>query len=243
MDSRVYFEMASQEDTHWWFVARRAILDRVLSGLKLPGDSTILDVGCGTGGNLSLLSRYGRVHALEMNEAAREYSLRRGIGEVRQGRLPDDIPYPDSYFDLVVLLDTLEHVKPEREALQSVANKLKPGGTLLITVPAFPILWGPHDVRHHHKRRYTQGRLRRLLPEAGLTLGYLTYFNTLLFPIILSVRLLQKITGADSNRGLKTPPPFINSILTRIFASERFAVGRWYVPFGLSLLARVHKPE
>ncbi len=243
METHVYSEMASLEDTHWWFVARRAILDRVLTGLKLPADASILDVGCGTGGNLSLLSRYGRVHALEMNKAAREHSLRRGIGEICLGRLPDDIPYPDSQFDLIVLLDTLEHVEPDREALQSVANKLKPGGTLLITVPAFPLLWGPHDIRHHHKRRYTQGSLRRLFPEAGLILSYLTYFNTLLFPIILSVRLLQKISGADSNRGLKVPPPFINSILTRIFASERFAVGRWYVPFGLSLLARARKPE
>lgn len=243
MEPIVYSEMAALEDTHWWFVARRQILGHVISGLDLPRDADILDAGCGTGGNLALLSKYGRVSALEMNEAAREHSVRRGIGEVRYGRLPDEIPYPDSQFDLIVLLDTLEHVEPDSQSLAAVAGKLKPGGAVLITVPAFPILWGPHDVRHHHKRRYTRSRLRLLLPEAGLSLSYLTYFNFLLFPVILAVRLFQKITGADSNQGLKAPPPFLNSILSRIFASERCAVGRFYVPFGLSLLALARKPE
>lgn len=242
MEPVVYSEMAALEDTHWWFVARRRILGHVISGLELPRDADILDVGCGTGGNLALLSKYGRVSALEMNEAAREYSLQRGICEVRYGRLPDEIPYPDSQFDLIVLLDILEHVEPDSQSLAAVAGKLKPGGAMLITVPAFPILWGPHDVRHHHKRRYTQSRLQRLFPEAGLFLSFLTHFNTLLFPIILGVRLVQKITGADSNQGLKVPPPFLNTMLSRIFASERFAVGRFYVPFGLSLLALARKP-
>ena len=175
---------------------------------------------------------------MELDATARELANQRKRGEVLAGSLPDAIPYPAQSFDLVVLLDVLEHIEDDRACLAILATLLKPAGRILLTVPAFPMLWGPHDEAHHHKRRYRANQLRDVITQAGLQLDYISYFNTSLFPLISAIRLLQRLLPSENvARELTIPPPFINSILTALFASERLLLPRFSLPFGVSLLA------
>lgn len=242
MESNIYSLMASLEEDHWWFAARRAIAGKIIERLGLPADARILDAGCGTGGNLAMLSRYGQVEAMELDDQARKLAHAKGITRVLSGRLPDSVPYSREQFDLIVLLDVLEHVEDDKRTLAVLGDLLKPGGYLLVTVPAFPFLWSAHDEVHHHKRRYLLNELRDKVRNAGLELAYATYFNTLLFPLILGVRLLGRLRMAKSESGdLTMPPPLINRLLFTFFSCERFLLWRWPLPFGVSVLAVARK--
>ena len=242
MDRQIYARMAALEDRHWWFVARRRILERVLGQfVDLPEEATILEAGCGTGGNLPLLSRFGRVHALEPDGEARAFARAKGGPgvdyDVRPGALPGDLPFDPESFDLVVAFDVIEHVEEDVASLAALKTKLRPDGRLLMTVPAFPSLWSRHDELHHHKRRYRRGQLLERLEEAGLEPVLATHFNCLLFPPIAGIRLLQRLgggkAGSDDER---LPSPLVNRLLTWLFASERHLIGRLPLPFGVSLL-------
>ena len=236
MDAAYYAEYAAAEDAHWWFVARRRILERVLDDLRLPPDAAILEAGCGTGGNLALLARYGRLHALEIDEGAREVASRRGVTDVAAGALPRPIPFGSERFDLIAMLDVLEHVVDDRRALVNLRDRLKPGGRLLLTVPAYMFLWSRHDEVNHHQRRYTRSALVRLMRETGYDVRHATYFNTLLFPLVLGVRTLNNLLGRDEGSDLAMPSPPVNKLLTQVFASERHLIPHTALPFGVSLL-------
>src|SRR3981189_3679196 len=109
MDPSLYPRMAEVEDAHWWFASRRAIVDRILDGLDLPKDAAILEPGCGTGGNFPMLARRGHLFALDADESAVGFAQARGLAQVERGALPDQIPFGDPRFDLVVMTDVLEH--------------------------------------------------------------------------------------------------------------------------------------
>ncbi len=236
MDPSIYTKMAEIEEKHWWFVGRRQIILSTLSSLGLPEQAKILDAGCGTGGNLQLLSHFGAVKAMEMDDNARQHAIRRNMGEVLPGHLPDAISFPTNSFDLIVLLDVLEHIEDDRASLEALKTCLVADGRILITVPAFQMLWGAHDELHHHKRRYTAKQLRQTASSAGLEVEYESYFNTWLFPLIAVARLFQrnkKIDKADLN----LPPQLINASLSNLFSSERLFIPRLSLPFGVSLMA------
>lgn len=237
MDRSAYASLSAQEGTHWWFVARRAILETLISRrIALRRDAHILEAGCGTGGNLAMLSRHGRVDALEYDGEALGIAAARGIGRVESGRLPDTIGFDGRCYDLIVLLDVLEHVEQDREALAALRDRLAPGGRILLTVPAAPWLWSEHDVLHHHKRRYTAASLHAVARDAGLQVDEKGHFNALLFPVAILVRAVQRLTG----RGAATeaaPPTSLNTALRHVFAIERHLLGRVSLPFGLSLYA------
>lgn len=241
MDERIYAEMAAVEQQHWWFSARRVILEKLISGWHLPDDAQILEAGCGTGGNLAMLARHGQVYGMETDEHALELSAAKGCAQIAAGRLPEAIPFADKRFDLITLLDVLEHLDEDVAALRALRGRLKPGGFMLVTVPAYPFLWSRHDELHHHKRRYVAHGLSGVLQDAGLQVEYLSYFNTWLFPLVAAARL----TGVDSKQSgvLSMPNGFINALLTRIFASERWLLGRFSLPAGVSLLALVRNPD
>lgn len=242
MEPSIYTLMASLEASHWWFAARRAIAENIIRQLRLPPDANILDAGCGTGGNLAMLSRYGQIHAMELDDQARQMANAKGIARVLSGRLPDEVPYQQEQFDLITLLDVLEHVEDDRNTLGVLGSLLKPGGYLLISVPAFPFLWSTHDEVHHHKRRYFLGELKSKLENAGLEITYASYFNTVLFPLIFGARQLGKLRTNERESGdLTMPHPFINRLLFAVFSSERFVLGRWPLPFGVSAMAIARK--
>lgn len=237
MDAAYYEQYARVEDEHWWFRARRRIVARVLDGLGLPPDARLLEAGCGTGGNLPLLARYGTLDAFEIDDRARELAGARGVVPVRAGALPDRVPF-DGPYDAILLLDVLEHVEDDAAALAALHARLRVGGHLVLTVPAFMLLWSRHDVVNHHFRRYRRGALLARLRGAGFTVPHATYFNATLFPPIAAVRLLNRLRGVEGGSDADAlPGPALNRLLEGVFAAERFWVPQGRLPFGVSLLA------
>jgi SAM-dependent methyltransferase len=244
VDKDFYFQYAAVEDKHWWFVGRRRIIDRVIRQLKLTNDAQILEAGCGTGGNLKMLSRHGQVSAMELETTACEFANLRQVTLVKQGSLPDQIPFTAKY-DLIVILDVIEHLDDDLAALEALKSRLKPGGWLLVTVPAYQFLWSQHDEINHHKRRYTLTQLCQVTRQGGYKIKYSTYFNSFLFPAVALVRLLQKLfkveTKASISSDLNLPAKPINQLLATLFATERHFMGRIRLPFGVSALVVAEK--
>ncbi|OCQ88879.1 type 12 methyltransferase [Nostoc sp. MBR 210] len=246
MDKNFYLKYAAVEDQHWWFVGRRQIVEKLIRQLKLPNNAKILEAGCGTGGNLSMLARYGEVAAMEFDETACQLANERQVTTVRQGSLPDQIPFNDQY-DLIVILDVLEHIDDDLAALKALSSRLKPNSWLLITVPAYQFLWSYHDEINYHKRRYTLKRLKRVVRLAGYNIGYGSYFNTWLFPLVAGVRLLKNLLKldkkSDASGDLNLPAKLINKFLTFLFASERYFMNRVSLPFGVSVALMAQKNQ
>jgi len=234
--------MRNIEDRHWWFRGRRRIVSGLLERIPLDSDSKILDLGCGTGGNLQMLAGFGQVTGVELDAQALALAVERGTVPVVSGSLPDDIPFEPGSFHCVTMLDVLEHIEQDEAGLASVYRLLLTGGHLLLTVPAFRFLWGPHDEEHHHHRRYQARELRSKLRTAGFEVTHLSYFNTWLFPPIALVRLLHKwIPAGDTGMETSLPPAWLNRLLLGVFSSERPIVTRGRLPFGVSLLAVARK--
>lgn len=236
MDPKAYDQMAQLEDVHWWFVARRQILSQVLQSLPLPAQTQILEAGCGSGGNLSLLAAFGTVWGMELSESARHRAQARNIGVIQAGHLPDRIPFEGQRFHLIALLDVLEHLDQDQPALRALADRLDPAGFFLITVPAYPWLWSRHDDLNHHKRRYTRPQLLQVVEQAGLKVEQINFFNFLLFPLVAGIRLAQRALKQTESDDLTLPSPLVNWILTGIFGLERFWITRMPMPFGVSLM-------
>jgi len=240
MDRAAYDRMAEIDRDHWWFVARRGIIARLIERFRPDRRRLrILEVGAGTGSNLDLLRRYGDVEAIEPDDDARAFAEQRSGMKLKSGYLPD-VPLDDSGYDLIVLLDVLEHIPDDVGALRYLSGKLAPGGRLMVTVPASPWMWSAHDLAHHHQRRYTRAHLSRVFTAAGLRPRYATHFNMLLFPPIAAVRLLGKLTGREGGDDAMPARP-VNAILRGLFGAERHWVARFPMPFGVSM-AMVAEP-
>jgi SAM-dependent methyltransferase len=236
MERSAYAEMAAIDEGHWWYRARRRIVAQmIIRYVKPVKGANIAEIGCGTGSNLPMLELFGHVTAVEPDAQARLFAAKRSKAIVVQGKLPSDLPLIDKSLDLAVMLDVLEHVNDDVAALKAVAAKLKPDGRFLLTVPALPALWSPHDEEHHHKRRYTAKTLRDVMAKAGLKIEMMSYFNTLLFPLIAGVRWMKNLTGSKAvDTGM--PSTFTNKALEGIFAFERKFIGRLPMPVGVSLI-------
>lgn len=241
MDREVYDTMRRVERDHWWFAARRQILADRIAALHLPADAAILEVGCGTGGNLEMLSRFGRVRAIEPDAESRAYAARGGV-EVQDGLLPGGLPRFEAPFDLVAAFDVIEHVDDDLASVGALSRLLKPGGYFIATVPANAWMWSRHDELHHHKRRYALPAFRALFAQAGLTVEKATHFNTLLFPPIAAVRLVKAAMGDTAGGDDAMPSTGLNAILRRVFALERGLLGVLDLPFGVSILLVARRP-
>jgi SAM-dependent methyltransferase len=237
MERAVFERMAELDEQHWWFVARRRILASVIRRLvRPPSGARVLEVGCGTGHNLAMLGEFGKVDACELDAVARGLASDRLGRPVLEARLPDLSMFAEGSYDLIALLDVLEHVPDDRGSLEAIQRLLKPGGALVLTVPANPWMWSAHDAAHHHFRRYTTQQLADLFQNAGYQVQLLSFFNTLLFPLVAAARIVGKLLGRDSADDAM-PGTAVNTTLNAVFGLEAGLVGRLPMPFGVSLIA------
>ena len=239
MERIVYDRMAELDERHWWYRARRDVLGELIRRrISLPDDARLLEVGCGTGHNFQMLRPFGRLDALEVDDEARAIASRRLGHAVMDAPLPELVGVPTAAYDLIAMLDVLEHIEDDRAALKGLAARLRPNGRLLITVPAHPWMWSAHDEVNHHKRRYTRRTLRAAVEAAGLRLEMLSWFNSLLFPLAAAARVAGRITGKQDSDDTLPPAP-LNRLFEAVFGLERYAIGRVPLPPGVSLAAIV----
>lgn len=243
MNPTLYQEMARIQQEHWWFKARRQILQNLITSFALPDNARILEIGCGTGGNLAMLAQFGRMYGLELDDYARAHASKVSGLDIKAGDLPDNIPYDDQQFDAVCLFDVLEHVEDDTAGLLRVARLVKPGGKIFITVPAYQWLYGTHDREHQHFRRYTARGLRLKSEIAGLRVLRLGYFNTLLFPLVALSRGMERWLGSEQSYGASLPPAWLNAMLYRVFCAEWLYLRLVLFPFGTSVMGVLERRQ
>ena len=232
--------MACLESEHWWYKARREILETAVE--RLVGDSKLaLTVGVGFTREAEMLSRRARLVAMDLapiNPRCRELSLPAQADATA-------LPFKSGSFDTVFIFDVLEHIDADTQVLEEIHRVLCPMGKLLITVPAFQFLFGLQDEVSHHKRRYRKDSLKELIRGTGFKIHYATYFNTLLFPPIAAVRLFRRVFPADVEAGKSDfdmrLPGFIEAVLEKLFSFERHAIDRASLPFGISILCSARR--
>ena len=237
MERVVYDRMAELDELHWWYRARREVIAAVIHRYATPpAVARLLEVGAGTGHNLPMLARFGELDALEIDPEARALAEKRLGKTVWSAPLPELRGVPAGHYDLVGAFDVIEHIDDDDAALAALSRLLKPGGRLVLTVPAHQWMWSAHDVVNHHKRRYSKRSLRQLIERSPLRLEKIGYLNSLLFPLAVGVRLAGRLTGRDGGDDTLPPRP-VNWAFERVFAAERHLVGRLPLPPGLSLFA------
>jgi SAM-dependent methyltransferase len=233
------------EGEHWWFRARRKILRALLAQLEWPQQPRILEIGVGPGHNLlEIYPSDARLEGVEPDVELARLAAARCPVPVLQASIDRLAPgIQDGSYDGVTMFDVLEHIKDDVRALQVVNQKLKPGGRIVLSAPAYMWLWGQQDVVNQHCRRYTKGELREKLQAADFRTERMTYFNTFLFPPIAAVRVLAHIGRREPapDGDFAYVPSSSNAILFNLFASEGIFLRLFDFPFGVSVFAAARK--
>ena len=244
MQQHTYAIMDRVEHKHWWFVGRRAILESFMRGIVAKigtqGSSIrILDVGCGTGANLEMLSQFGKAEGVDVSDDALEFCRGKGLN-VQKG-LAERLPYEDSSFDVTTALDVVEHLDDDLAGLTEMFRVTKNGGYSLIFVPAFMWLWGLQDDISHHRIRYTKSQIIERLEKAGYSIERATYANWTFFAPILAGRTLMKLTGIKPESENNVNVSALNGVFGRLFSSEKFWLKNFDFPFGVSIVVVAKK--
>jgi SAM-dependent methyltransferase len=236
MEEQLYHRFYEIEDKHWWFVARRTIINYLVThSCNLQQGARMLDVGCGTGAVLAGLSKLYDTYGIDTSEVAIEYCRKRGLANVYACNL-ENFPHSSLHFDLIMMLDVIEHTDDELGTLHQAYDRLTPEGRILLTVPAYQFLWGPHDVMNKHKRRYTRKRLKIIMEQSGFVIEKLSYMNSILFPLALVQRGIQSFSAQRHKKLLVIPPASINNLLKSIFTVEMHLLRVLSFPYGLTVL-------
>ncbi len=246
MDKTLYDNIFQVEATHWWYLARRKIIfdwvERTMTTYKNP---QILDIGCGTGFNIVYLNQlgYNKVVGLDFSPDALEYCRSRQLNVLICGNA-ENLPISQRCYDLILVLDIIEHLKDDRRALSEIFRALKPDGTLIIFVPAFQFLWSFQDEISHHQRRYNAMELKEKILHAGFKLMKLSYVNSILFPVVWLGRVILRVFPKYFNITSESQmnPSWMNGILYRIFLTELPLLRFMNFPFGVSILCVCKKP-
>jgi SAM-dependent methyltransferase len=246
MQQHTYAIMDRVEDKHWWFVGRRAILEsflrRIVQDLGADRASVrILDIGCGTGANLEMLSQFGEAEGVDVSDEALEFC--RGKGLKAQTGLAEKLPFGDETFDITTALDVVEHLDDDISGLKEMYRVTKRGGYSLIFVPAFMWLWGVQDDISHHRIRYTKRQIVERLRKAGYTIERATYANWTFFAPILAGRTLMKLTGIKPESENNVNVSALNGVFGKLFGSERFWLRRFDFPFGVSIVVVARRAD
>lgn len=247
MDSTYEATYHQLEEQHWWFASRRDMVFDIIRNLHLSSEANILEIGC-SGGPLLLALRaagYHRLQGIDVSEKGIALAQERGLTEVA---LMDGahLTFPDASFDLVIASDVLEHIEDDIQALREWRRVLRPGGQLIVFVPAHPYLWSSHDEVNHHFRRYSAKALREAIKGAELQVERLAFWNfTLFFPTAI-IRLLQRVLPkhAGSPTGdLIHVPAVANTGLLRLIKSENRLLRFLDFPVGVSVFALARKSQ
>lgn len=242
MEQAAYAEHYEQEDRHWWFRGKRAVIWALVHQAHLPDKPRVLDAGCGTGRNLVEFGILGDAAGVDPSADAVAFCHRRGLDDVRLGGL-EALPFEDGEFDLLLASDVLEHVEDDRGALRELRRVAAPGASLVITAPAYQWMWSEHDDELHHLRRYTMRRLRQRVVAAGFRPVRSTYFNSILLPVVAAARLVSRLLPRRGRSDIGRTPAVLNSALERPLQLEAAVIGRgWRMPAGVSV-AMLCQPE
>ncbi len=244
MEATVYEVEAAIEESHWWFVGRRALFAREILRAGIARSARTLDIGTSTGTNLRMLRELGfrDVIGVDASEEAIRYCAGKGLAPVRKGDACA-LPFADASFDLVLATDIIEHVDDDLLALREIARVLAPGGKALITVPAFPSLWGLQDEVARHKRRYRMRPLRARIAASGLgpLRGY--HFNYLLFAPIWAARRVMAALGIRLESEAQINTPALNALFSALFSLDVRTAPWLHPPFGVSILCLAERGE
>lgn len=235
---------ARAERDHFWFRGfRRFVTPLIREAVGSRQGSAILDCGCGTGNNLSLLRQYGRPVGVDITWTGLSFAHDRGERAIAQASAMH-LPFRDAAFDLVTSFDVITtlHDEDEAAALEEMHRVLRPGGHLVVNVAALEILKGNHSVLAREVRRYSQAGLRQRLTTAGFQVLRLTYTNATITPVLAAVRLLQRVSGhKETEQEIAIPPPPLNAALSAALAVEAGALKLVNMPFGSSVIGLARK--
>jgi SAM-dependent methyltransferase len=237
MEEQAYLDLHQLEQEHWWYRGTRAVYRMLLQRYAPLCRGSVLDLGCGTGGNVELLSRWGTVIGLDPWFAALQMCPTTAVTPV-QGEA-EALPFCDGAFDLIAALGVVEHIRDDIGMLREIRRICRPGGRILVLTSAFMFLWSQHDEANRHVRRYTARELCKKARHAGLRVCYLSYQNVALFPLSVGVRLLQRafLPPGQARIDMFPVPEPINTLLARLLVLEGRLM-RWVsFPCGVSLVA------
>lgn len=224
------------EESHWWHIGRRRIIASFVKEIcdqVKDRRARILDVGCGTGANLMMLSEFGEAEGVDVSPDALTFCRERGLQNVKLGAA-ESLPYEDHTFDLVTALDVVEHIDDDVAGLREMRRVLRPGGRVLLFVPTFMFLWGLQDDVSHHRRRYRMTELRQAATAAGLEVERTTYANITFFLPILLGRKLMRLTGIRTESENNINIPALNNLFGATLGAERHWLRYLNIPFGVS---------
>lgn len=240
MEKYLYQDLYILEDTHWWHKAKRNIVSQLLKSYVVNKGKPlkILDIGCGAGKNLESLSRFGETFGIDNSPEAIKFCKKRKLANQVYLRNSDNTKFPNNYFDIVVLLDVLEHVD-EKPTLVEINRILKPNGLLILTVPAFSWLWSQWDVVLHHKRRYNASQLLISLTQNNFKPLKTTYLHSFLIPPIIIIRSIKSKLKASKeySSDFQINSSLINTILFLLSRIEAMIINFFSIPFGTSIVS------
>lgn len=246
MRQDLFDEMYELESTYWWHVAKRRLVLRLLAPiLTILDQAKFLDIGCGTGMMMQDFSKYGSVFGVDGSVRALSYCVKRGLSSVVAVDLNSNLPFSDEQFDVVTMLDTLEHLDDDFLVLNEIHRVLKPGGCFVVTVPAYPLLWTYWDEILGHKRRYRKSRLIDKLMKTGFRVERSSYFYSYLLCLAIVVRAIKSILGENMKKrsDFVRLPKIANKLLLFLSGLEVSLIERFNLPSGLSIVCYLRKDQ